>query len=91
MHGSWLAVGGQDALVHVFDGETFALVHLCKGHTSAVAQLDWSADCKFLQSCSVDYDVICCSSRCHCAMSSAAGRGQRRMAPRGWRGHDAQH
>ena len=75
--GKWLASGGDDALVMIwqikFQGverssfgtnyEQWRCVHMLRGHNGDVLDLSWSPDQKYIASCSVDNSIIIWNAR----------------------------
>ena len=54
--GSKLALASADTTVYVYDAKNgFSLLFTCEGHASGVAQVDFSLDSQFIQSCSAQY------------------------------------
>ena len=47
---AYLAVGCADAVVYLYATDDYRLVALCRGHSSAVTHLDWTADSTVLRS-----------------------------------------
>ena len=73
LDGKWLASGGDDAIVMIwqikyqgvvkssFGGtshEQWGCVHMLRGHNGDILDLSWSPDQKYLASCSVDNTVV---------------------------------
>ena len=71
--GKWLASGGDDAIVMIWQirhqgimssgfgsttHEHWGCVHMLRGHASDVLDLSWSPDHKYLASCSVDNTIV---------------------------------
>ncbi|KAI9595240.1 WD40-repeat-containing domain protein [Syncephalis fuscata] len=58
--GKYLAVGGvkDDNGVGVYDTSNWKLVGVCSGHSSHVIHLDWSADSKYLQTNSMEHELL---------------------------------
>eukprot|EP01119_Soliformovum_irregulare_P015459 TRINITY_DN4351_c0_g1_i2.p1 TRINITY_DN4351_c0_g1~~TRINITY_DN4351_c0_g1_i2.p1 ORF type:complete len:670 (+),score=245.56 TRINITY_DN4351_c0_g1_i2:715-2724(+) len=57
--GKFLAAGTHAGLIDIyFQVENWKLIGTCKGHTSWISHLDWSADSKVIQSDSGDYEHI---------------------------------
>jgi len=56
--GDKLAVGSQDAGIYLFLVKGWKKLHTLKGHSSRITQLDWSADGKYIQSNSQDYEIL---------------------------------
>jgi WD40 repeat protein len=46
----YLAVGGLDSQIYIYDGKTFKQVSMCKGHHVEVQHVDFSLDGQFLHS-----------------------------------------
>lgn len=73
LDGKWLASGGDDAIVMIwqikyqgmvrstFGGtshEQWGCVHMLRGHSGDILDMSWSTDQKYLASCSVDNTII---------------------------------
>ena len=73
LDGKWLASGGDDAIVMIwqikyqgvvkstFGGtshEQWGCVHMLRGHNGDILDLSWSSDQKYLASCSVDNTIV---------------------------------
>lgn len=56
--GAVLAVGSHDTIIYLLDTKTYSVQQKCKGHHSFITGLDFSADGKFLQSTSGDYELL---------------------------------
>ncbi|KAJ3417480.1 Echinoderm microtubule-associated protein-like 5 [Chytridiales sp. JEL 0842] len=57
--GKMLAAGTRDSVVYIFEmGSKFRLMNICKGHSSFISHLDWSADSQFIQTNSGDYELL---------------------------------
>ncbi|WVW80775.1 hypothetical protein I302_102761 [Kwoniella bestiolae CBS 10118] len=56
--GHYLAVGGSDGIVEIWDVETRGIVRLLEGHVKAVGGLSWSRNNRYLLSASLDSTVI---------------------------------
>ncbi|KAI8847371.1 hypothetical protein BC829DRAFT_396745 [Chytridium lagenaria] len=57
--GRYLAVAGHDMVVHVHEvAKDFPHIATCKGHSSFITHMDWSADSSFIQTNSGDYDLL---------------------------------
>ncbi|WWD07268.1 hypothetical protein V865_005365 [Kwoniella europaea PYCC6329] len=56
--GHYLAVGGSDGIVEIWDVETRGIVRLLEGHVKAVGGLSWSRNNRYLLSSSLDSTVI---------------------------------
>eukprot|EP00741_Cyanophora_paradoxa_P013198 tig00000178_g12750.t1 len=57
--GRFLAVASSDGAVEVYDASrAFAWQARCKGHACGVVHVDWSEDSQYLQSCSLDYELL---------------------------------
>jgi len=58
--GKYLAVAGlhNESGVDIFDVEEWTRVYTCKGHSSLVIALDWSSDSKYLQTNSLDHELL---------------------------------
>ena len=55
----WLAVGSHDNIIYVYNIENkFKLHSKCKGHSSYINSLDWSADSNYLRSTSGAHDLL---------------------------------
>ena len=76
--GKWLASGGDDAIVMIWQikyqgvgkssfgatsHEQWGCVHMLRGHNGDVLDLSWSPDQKYLASCSVDNSIIVWNAR----------------------------
>ena len=58
-NGRLLAVANRDNFIDIYDvADQFRRVGRCHGHSSAVLQLDWSADGKVLMSNSLDHEAL---------------------------------
>eukprot|EP00698_Gefionella_okellyi_P011914 TRINITY_DN3177_c0_g1_i1.p1 TRINITY_DN3177_c0_g1~~TRINITY_DN3177_c0_g1_i1.p1 ORF type:complete len:1137 (-),score=303.33 TRINITY_DN3177_c0_g1_i1:786-4136(-) len=58
-NGAYLAVGSADTYVDVYNVEAdFALMATCKGHSSAISHLDWSANSGMIQTNSTGYEML---------------------------------
>ena len=57
-NGSVLAVGSHDTTIYLLDTKTYSVQQKCKGHHSFITGLDFSADGKYLQSTSGDYELL---------------------------------
>ncbi|KAJ3210784.1 Echinoderm microtubule-associated protein-like 5 [Dinochytrium kinnereticum] len=59
-NGKHLAVGTHDDVIYVWETSAtdLKLVGVCKGHSSFVTHLDWSADSAYIQSTSGDYELL---------------------------------
>jgi WD40 repeat protein len=53
----WIASGGEDGKVNVWDSRTGELVHSFRGHTGLVSSLAFGPDCRRLYSGSRDTTV----------------------------------
>ncbi len=73
LDGRWLASGGDDAIVMIWQikrqgmvgsgfgattHEHWGCVHMLRGHSSDILDLSWSPDRKYLASCSVDNSIV---------------------------------
>jgi WD40 repeat protein len=56
--GTRLAVGSHDDKVRVYDTSDLSLVGTCKGHSSYICALDWSADGTYIRTNSGDYELL---------------------------------
>jgi WD40 repeat protein len=55
----WLAVGSHDNFIYIYDTENqFKLKSTCKGHSSYINSLDWSADSDYIRSTSGAHDLL---------------------------------
>lgn len=78
LDGKWLASGGDDAIVMIWQikhqglvtsgfgktvHEQWGCVHMLRGHNSDVLDMSWSPDQKYLGSCSVDNNIIVWNAR----------------------------
>lgn len=48
--GNFLAAGGSDTLILIYDSKTESRIRTLKGHKSALIALDWSIDSKYIHS-----------------------------------------
>ena len=56
---SFLAVASRDNNIYIFyPRDHYRRVGVCRGHSSYVTHIDWSADGEFLQSSSGDYELL---------------------------------
>lgn len=55
--GSHLAVGARDSVLYVVNVATSG-IRTFKGHSGAVMQVDWSVDGHYVQSSSIDYELL---------------------------------
>jgi WD40 repeat protein len=55
--GKFLAVGGGDFAIDIYD-DKLQFVGSCKGMHSNILHIDWSADSKFLQCVTQDYELL---------------------------------
>jgi WD40 repeat protein len=57
--GAYLATGGADNLVDLFDTTTgYKYLGSCKGNNSVILHIDFSADSKYIQTCSQSYELL---------------------------------
>jgi len=56
--GSHLAVGSHDNCIYLVETRTYTRRVVCKGHSSFITHLDWSADSKFIQSNCGAYELL---------------------------------
>jgi len=56
--GDKLAVGNQDAVVYIYLVKGWKKLHSLKGHSSRIIHLDFSADGKYMQTNSEDYEDL---------------------------------
>ena len=57
--GRWLAVASYDFFIDIYDVKNkFKRAGICKGHSAPVTHIDWSADSKYLQSNSQDFELF---------------------------------
>ncbi|WWC65240.1 uncharacterized protein I303_107857 [Kwoniella dejecticola CBS 10117] len=56
--GHYLAVGGNDGIVEIWDVETRGMIRMLEGHVKAVGGLSWSRNNRYLLSCSLDATAI---------------------------------
>ena len=55
----WLACGGHDSLIFVYDCENnFSLKYKLKGHSATITQLDFSVNSEVIQSTSLSYELL---------------------------------
>ena len=55
--GQWLASGGDDKMIYVYDAKTFEVKWLLRGHANLVMSVSWSPDGTRLASGSLDKTV----------------------------------
>lgn len=55
---SMLAVGGHDNMIRVYNTSDYSLVGCCKGHSSYIMAMDWSADGKWIRSNCGAYELL---------------------------------
>ena len=53
-----LAVASNDNFIDLYNGRSFERTATCKGHSSFVTQIQWSADGEVLASVSGDYELL---------------------------------
>ena len=53
-----LAVGAHDNKIYLLDTKTYSVREICKGHSSYITNMDFSVDCKYLQSTSGAYELL---------------------------------
>ena len=57
--GQYLAVGSDENTIDIYDiSKQYARIGVCKGHSTKVAQLDWSTDSALLQSASSNHELL---------------------------------
>ena len=56
--GTWLAAGASDAKIYILDTKHFSCRATCRGHTSHIRSIDFSADSRHLQSSSASYELL---------------------------------
>jgi microtubule-associated protein-like 1/2 len=58
--GKYLAVGGMrdDNGIAIYEAGTWKLVGVCSGHSSRVVSFDWSSDSRYLQSNSLELELL---------------------------------
>ncbi|WWC92371.1 uncharacterized protein L201_007328 [Kwoniella dendrophila CBS 6074] len=56
--GHYLAIGGSDGVVEIWDVETRGMIRLLEGHVKAVGGLSWSRNNRYLLSSSLDATAI---------------------------------
>lgn len=56
--GKWLAVGSHDNLIRIYDTAEWKMASFGKAHSSAIETMDWSADCKWMRSTCLAYELL---------------------------------
>jgi len=60
--GKILSVGSHDNFVDLYDTENWNSIGCCKGNSSFITHLDWSADSQLLHTNSGAYEHLACKS-----------------------------
>ena len=56
--GLTLAAGSHDTKIYLMSTKSYSICHVCSGHHSFIASIDFSIDSKALQSSSGDYELL---------------------------------
>jgi microtubule-associated protein-like 6 len=57
-NGALVACGSHDTMIRVYDAAKGSAKFTCKGHHSTITHVDFSADSSYLQSNSLDYELL---------------------------------
>jgi len=56
--GKYLAVGGHDCRVVVYDASSYQKISVFEKHSAFITGLDWSCDSQSIQSVSASYEIL---------------------------------